>query len=135
MPLPYRPGRAVTLGLKEMTREARHGNAREGLEADLELLEHQRPRTRADCEGGERPCPFVSCRHNLFLDVNPETGSVKMNFPGKELWEIEHSCALDIAELGGRTLEEVGSLMNLTRERIRQLEIQAEEHARAKVER
>lgn len=32
------------------------------------------------------------------------------------------SCALDVAESGEMTLEEVGALMNLTRERIRQIE-------------
>ena len=36
----------------------------------------QRPTVRALCQGGERPCPFVSCKHHLYLDVNPETGSM-----------------------------------------------------------
>ncbi|HZJ55112.1 MAG TPA: sigma factor-like helix-turn-helix DNA-binding protein, partial [Myxococcaceae bacterium] len=40
----------------------------------------------------------------------------------KEIWELEHTCALDVAEKGGITLEEVGEIMNLTRERIRQVE-------------
>ena len=35
------------------------------------------------------------------------------------------SCALDIADAGGCTLETVGDIMNLTRERIRQLEVKA----------
>ena len=34
------------------------------------------------------------------------------------------TCALDIADRGGITLEEVGQIMNLTRERVRQLETQ-----------
>ena len=80
------------------------------------------PKTRADCVNGPRPCLFVSCKHNLYLDVNPETGSIKLNFPDKEIWELEHTCALDVAEKGGITLEEVGEIMNLTRERIRQVE-------------
>ena len=54
--------------------------------------------------------------------MNPETGSIKLNFPDKEIWELEHTCALDVAEKGGITLEEVGAIMNLTRERIRQVE-------------
>ena len=33
------------------------------------------------------------------------------------------TCALDIADRGGITLEEVGEIMNLTRERIRQVEV------------
>jgi DNA-directed RNA polymerase sigma subunit (sigma70/sigma32) len=32
------------------------------------------------------------------------------------------TCALDVADRGGITLEEVGAIMNLTRERIRQVE-------------
>jgi hypothetical protein len=65
---------------------------------------------------------FVSCKHHLYLDVNPETGSIKLNFPDKEIWELGETCALDVADRGGITLEEVGSIMNLTRERIRQVE-------------
>ena len=55
--------------------------------------------------------------------ANPETGSIKLNFPDIEIWEMAETCALDIAERGGVTLEEVGEIMNLTRERIRQLEM------------
>ena len=57
--------------------------------------------------------------------VNARTGSIKFNFPGKEVHELEETCALDVAERGGITLEEVGGLMNLTRERVRQLEAEA----------
>ena len=82
-----------------------------------------RPQTRADCAGQARPCPWVSCKHHLYLDVNPRTGSIKLNFPDLEPWEMKHSCALDVADHGGHTLEEVGDITNLTRERIRQLEL------------
>ena len=85
--------------------------------------DHEKPRLRAQCEHGERPCPFVSCKYHLYLDVNPETGSIKLNFPDIEVWEMEETCALDIATRGGVTLEEVGVIMNLTRERVRQLEM------------
>ncbi len=84
-----------------------------------------RPNTRDACvqgEHAERPCPFVSCKHHLYLDVNERTGSIKINFPDMEVWDLPDSCALDIADRGGITLEEVGDIMNLTRERIRQLE-------------
>ena len=86
-------------------------------------MDYRRPRTRSECENGARPCPFVSCRYHLYLDVNPTTGSIKINFPDLEVWEMPHTCALDIASQGGITLEEVGSIMNLTRERIRQVEV------------
>jgi hypothetical protein len=84
-----------------------------------------RPTTRAECRDGPRPCPFVSCRYHLYLDVSRRTGSIKLNFPDLEVWEMPVSCALDVAEDGGATLEDVGAIMNVTRERIRQLEVTA----------
>jgi len=65
----------------------------------------------------------VACKHHLYLDVNPETGSIKINFPDLEPWEMNETCALDVADRSGITLEEVGEIMNLTRERIRQVEV------------
>jgi hypothetical protein len=85
--------------------------------------EVERPETRADCANGERPCPFVSCKHHLYLDVSARTGAIKLNFPDLEVWEMTETCALDVADRGGTTLEEVGAIMNLTRERIRQVEV------------
>jgi hypothetical protein len=72
----------------------------------------------------ERPCPFVACKYHLYIDVHPVRGSIKVNFPDVEVWEMTDTCALDIADRGGITLEEVGQIMNLTRERVRQLETQ-----------
>ena len=119
--------RARTMSRKEMARMFRHQAAAGGVEPELKALmvelDAKRPKTRADCVDGHRPCPFVSCRFNLFVDVNPRTGSVKMNFPDKELWELAETCALDVADKQGITLEEVGVIMNLTRERVRQLEM------------
>jgi len=66
----------------------------------------------------------------LYLDVNERTGSIKLNFPDLEVWELPETCALDIADRGGITLEEVGEIMNLTRERIRQLETAASRSSR-----
>lgn len=91
-------------------------------EADLE---EYRPASRNDCIDGPRPCPWISCKYHLYLDVNPRTGSIKLNFPDIEPWEMVHSCVLDIADRGPVTLEDVGRIMNLTRERIRQLEASA----------
>lgn len=82
------------------------------------------PPTRGHCAEGSRPCPRASCRHNLFLDVEAH-GAIKVTFPDLEPEEMTESCALDVADQGGITLEEVGALLNLTRERVRQLEVRA----------
>lgn len=88
-----------------------------------QLDEPTLPATRSACRSGPRPCPFVSCRFHLYLDVNPKTGSIKINFPDQEPWDLDVSCALDVAEArGGMSLLELGKLLNLTRERARQLE-------------
>jgi hypothetical protein len=85
-------------------------------------LSYWRPNTRADCAGVARPCPYVSCRFNLYLDVLP-SGNIKLNFPDLEPDELTVSCALDVAEAGGVKRETIADLMNLTRERLRQIEI------------
>lgn len=85
-------------------------------------LDYWKPRTRADCVDMERPCPYVSCKYHLYIDVHPVRGSIKVNFPDLEVWEMTETCALDVADRGGITLEEVGEIMNLTRERVRQVE-------------
>ena len=112
--------RVRTMSRKQMAREHRKARARGDV---LEIVDYWRPKNRSECLEMERPCLYVSCRHHLFLDVNPETGSVKLNFPDKEPWELEETCALDVAERGGITLEDGGAIMNLTRERIRQVEV------------
>lgn len=112
--------RARTISVKRMTKR------------ELEIgrllypeTDYWKPRTRAECAEGPRPCPFVSCKYHLFIDVSARTGAIKLNFPDLEVWDMKESCALDVADRGGTTLEDVGAIMNLTRERIRQLEVKA----------
>ena len=110
--------RSKTIAMKRLTREELRVGA-----AMYPPVDIARPTTREECRGEMRPCPWVACKHHLYLDINPETGSIKINFPDLEPWELKHTCALDVAERGGITLEEVGEIMNLTRERIRQVEV------------
>lgn len=84
--------------------------------------DYWKPKNRSECVDLDRPCPYVSCKYHLYIDVNPTKGAIKMNFPDLEVWEMAETCALDIADRGGITLEEVGEIMNLTRERVRQVE-------------
>lgn len=90
--------------------------------SDREALA-ERPRTRSECRDAPRPCPWIGCKYHLYLDVNRETGAIKINFPDLEPWELAESCVLDVAERGAITLEEVGGIMNITRERVRQVEV------------
>jgi len=110
--------RSKTIAGKRLTREERRL-------AQLLVYpeEVDRPQSRAECQSAARPCPFVSCAHHLYLDVNPQSGAIKLNFPHLEVWEMKETCALDVADRGGITLEEVGEILNLTRERIRQVEV------------
>lgn len=85
---------------------------------------YERPRSRSECVNAPRPCPYVSCKHHLYLDV-ARSGGIKLNFPDIEVDEMTETCSLDVADRGGATLEEVGAIMNLTRERIRQVEMEA----------
>jgi hypothetical protein len=114
-----RPIRAKTISIKRMTkRELELGRM-----LFPEVEDNGKPRMRFECSEAPRPCPYVSCQHHLYLDVSARTGAIKLNFPDLEVWEMSETCALDVADRGGTTLEEVGAIMNLTRERIRQVEV------------
>ena len=117
-----RQQRAFTVGAKPLSRDERRAAER------LVYPFAERPLTRGDClEGGsngERPCPWVSCRYHLFLDVS-QTGGLKFNFPGLEVEDLRDTCALDIADRQGMTLDEIGELLNITHERVRQVEVKA----------
>jgi len=124
--------RPRTLGLRRLTRERRQRGAGDD-DVDIhvddddeldELVQIGRPTTRAGCRSGPRPCPWVTCRHHLAVDVS-EYGALKLNFPDREIGELPATCALDVAERGGLSLEEVGALLNVTRERARQIEAAA----------
>lgn len=91
---------------------------------DLAELERQRPRVRGECADGPRPCPFAGCRFHLYLDVTP-AGSLLLNHPETEVDQLAESCALDVAERGGVTMEAVGELLGVTRSRVEQIERRA----------
>jgi hypothetical protein len=111
--------RSKTIALKRLTRE----ELRRGALANPPVDDADRPTQRSECKDGPRPCPWVACKHHLYLDINPRTGSIKINFPDLEPWELQQTCALDVADNGGLTLEEIGLITNLTRERVRQVEV------------
>lgn len=87
------------------------------------LAANARPRTRAECQEGPRPCPWVSCRHHLMLEVHPTSGAIKLNHP--DLSVMKETCSLDIADRDPLTLKELGEAIGVTNERVRQIEVDA----------
>ena len=86
---------------------------------------HGRPQTRADCEKLPRPCPFVGCRHHLWMEVSPRSRDIKPNHKEQLPWEMKGStCSLDVVEDNpdGMTLLDIGAHLGVSRERIRQVE-------------
>ena len=57
----------------------------------------RRPRTRGECLGGPRPCPWIDCRHHL----------------GGERHE---TCCLDVIRSGGMTFGEVARIIGISRQ-------------------
>lgn len=86
-----------------------------------------RPRTRGDCVNGLRPCPWA-CRYSLMYEVT-DAGGVKVLHPGPDGFTDQDytgpSCALDVADDGEHVLEDIAPPLNITRERVRQLEERA----------
>lgn len=123
--------KTITVSRARIAREAARGRKEEaalGRHAKPEANKRHLPLYRSECETLPRPCPFLTCQFHLALDVTI-TGGVKYNFAELldpdgtiRLHEMRDTCALDAADRGGMTLEEVGALINLTRERVRQVE-------------
>lgn len=78
------------------------------------------PRTRAECVSGPRPCPHVRCRFHLGVETSRRARP-----------EDVETCALDVADRGPLTLDEVGKILGVTRERVRQIEVAALEKLQA----
>lgn len=95
-------------------------------EGDFGEVKLSRPKVRGECPSF-RPCPWVSCKYHLYIDVTP-TGKVKINFKDLEPHHLLESCALDVADsqTDRMILADIGIIMGgLTRERIRQIEAEA----------
>lgn len=92
------------------------------------VAEYDRPKTRADCLPGginaQRPCPWASCRHNLYAGINEGSGSVVIAFPDLEIWDLPTSCSLDVADRRktGLSRTVIAGMMNMSVENIRLIE-------------
>lgn len=95
----------------------------------LHVVEEELPElpiTRDECADVPRPCPFVSCRFSLYLDVTTK-GGLRFAFPGLEPGDMPAgaSCALDVAERGGMAEEDVAAAMNVSRRWVQKIEARA----------
>ena len=105
------------------------------VEIDGEI--YDKPTDRSECRGTVRPCPWVSCRYHLLLEYSDkfftstkgdyQIKSSSLDDPGldeeaERLLSMPYTCSLDAADAGPAVLRDVGLAMNITRERVRQLE-------------
>ena len=133
--------RASTISIKRLSKRELERGRMEFPESETTAL-YDRPKTRGDClqgENAQRPCGFISCVWHLFADVDDTSGSIKIVNPPVDdspealvdvLYAMGDTCALDVADRGGVTLEECGSLKNVVRERCRQIEERSLERLR-----
>lgn len=93
----------------------------------------RRPTRRGECLeargvddfGAPNPCPFVSCRYHLYLDVRDTAGAIAYGHPTVPVEELERlttTCALDVADNGPKTLRDVAHLLGVSRKRVRQIQ-------------
>jgi len=96
-------------------------------QAEILDMERDRPRVRGDCIDGPRPCPWVSCRYHLALEITAY-GRIIVHMDPEHLDEPDSlgnqrpTCALDLADAHELTLETISALFDMTRERVRQIE-------------
>jgi len=89
----------------------------------------RRPQTRGECEGGARPCPYVGCRANTYLETAHYRRALRINYGDRAPEDVPptDSCVLDLVDAhpNGMTLKEVALVLGCTRERVRQIEVTA----------
>lgn len=90
---------------------------------DQTEVRREPPRTRAECIDGPRPCPWTQCRYHLHSAqqrVSGDWGS-KPGSRARELDEMPETCALDVADRGEHTLEQIGEVLGLSVQRVSQI--------------
>jgi hypothetical protein len=132
-PAKYSPGEDTREGGDhEDDHEDDHEEAfqEEGQEEDFAALTSPPglPATRGDCVDAARPCPHTQCFYHLWIDYRVKVGrgvEQEVRYV-RRLTLLPETCSLDVADrYDGATLLQVGEALNLTRERVRQIEVAA----------
>lgn len=99
------------------------------------------PQPTEDGFNAARPCPFVSCRHHLLLDVNSQNGHLVKTVDFDEdddesvsftLHARQETCLLDAIGNGKLTQTNVAELLNVSQERVLYIERRAMARARGR---
>ncbi len=82
------------------------------------------PRTRRECPNG--PCPHVGCRYHLWTERRLDRRGAVVDLRETAVFgNVDHTCILNEIAHGPLTLEAIGGLFELSRERVRQIEADA----------
>jgi len=96
-------------------------------------VSNSRPKTRAGCQEGPRPCPWVSCRYSLFFEQEPgkrrlqvlaqaDVLDLEKLYEGwlEQFFDGRPTCALDLADSGPEdNLETIGATMCMSKDETR----------------
>lgn len=120
---PQRPGQGRRLSHTIAGRLSR-AEIQAGKASLLDADYWTRPKTRGDCIGGPRPCPWVGCRYHLAVDVTA-AGGVTLRFGHSDVERLAETCCLDVADRGSHTLRDVAAVMGMTHQGASQIEAAA----------
>ncbi len=101
-----------------------------------EELDAERPKIRQDCINGPRPCPWIMCRWHTIWMINDSSkpiilGGQKPRHPIMKLSDddillmianMKCTCLMDVMDQAGLILEDIGDILGMTRERVRQIQ-------------
>lgn len=94
--------------------------------APLHPMLRARPRRRSQCIDGPRPCPWVSCRHHLAVDVvGAEQVLVQPGWDDDTTPLAGPSCSLDVADVGPQWVATVAQALGVGSTRMLQIEREA----------
>ena len=104
------------------TKTPRHATLHAPKRVRLRVLSGLPPGGREECRDGPRPCPYVHCKHHLWLVLATDRLGHRLMRPAVSTVE-PHSlttCALDVAERE-RTARQIGELLGITERRVQQI--------------